>query len=94
MNGRRPLSLHRYLLMGILLPIGVYVLLNTVALYRQSLSAVHTAYDRTLLASAKSIGEQLTVEGYDDNARISARLSAAAMSRMQSAPMARASATW
>jgi two-component system sensor histidine kinase TctE len=29
---------------------------------------VNTAYDRTLLASAKSIGEQLDVVGYDDAA--------------------------
>jgi two-component system sensor histidine kinase TctE len=79
MKTRRPLSLRRYLLMGILLPIGVYVLLNTVALYRQSLAAVHTAYDRTLLASAKSIGEQLTVEGYDGDARISATVPYAAL---------------
>ena len=79
MSARRPLSLRRYLLLGILLPIGVYVLLNTVALYRHSLAAVHTAYDRTLLASAKYIGEQLTVQGYDDDARISATVPYAAL---------------
>ena len=32
------------------------------------LQAVNTAYDRTLLASAKSIGEQLDVQGYDEQA--------------------------
>ncbi|MFT3814283.1 MAG: sensor histidine kinase N-terminal domain-containing protein [Acidovorax sp.] len=81
---QRPLSLRRYLLLGILVPIGIYVLLNTVALYRQSLAAVHTAYDRTLLASAKSIGEQLTVEGYDDDARLSATVPYAALEAFES----------
>ena len=62
----RTLSLRRYLLIGILLPIGVLVVFNTFSLYHQALNAVNTAYDRTLLASAKSISEQLDVTGYDD----------------------------
>jgi two-component system sensor histidine kinase TctE len=66
----RPLSLRRYLLLGILLPIGLFVFINTVSLYRQALDAVNVAYDRTLLASAKSIGELLDVEGYDDAAQL------------------------
>ncbi len=60
------MSLRRYLLLGILLPIGVLIVINTVSLYRQTLAAVNTAYDRTLLASTKTIGEQLDVEGYDE----------------------------
>ena len=64
------ISLRRYLLLGILLPVGFLVVLNTVSLYRQALGAVNTAYDRTLLASAKSIGEQLDVKGYDDKAEL------------------------
>ena len=64
------LSLRSYLLLGILLPVGLLILVNTVSLYRQAFSAVNTAYDRTLLASAKSIGEQLDVAGYDDAARL------------------------
>ncbi len=71
MTGKaRPLSLRRYLLLGILLPIGLFVFINTVSLYRQALDAVNVAYDRTLLASAKSIGELLDVEGYDEAARL------------------------
>ncbi len=66
----RPLSLRRYLLLGILLPIGLFVFINTVSLYQQALDAVNVAYDRTLLASAKSIGELLDVEGYDDAAQL------------------------
>ena len=56
---RTGLSLRRYLLLGILIPIAVFMLIDTVTLYRQALAAVNTAYDRTLLASAKSIGELL-----------------------------------
>ena len=68
----RTLSLRRYLLSGILLPIGIFVVFNTVSLYRQALSAVNTAYDRTLLASAKSISEQLDVKGYDEASELRA----------------------
>jgi two-component system, OmpR family, sensor histidine kinase TctE len=64
------ISLRRYLLLGILLPVGLLVIVNTVGLYRQALGAINTAYDRTLLASAKSIGEQLDVSGYDELAEL------------------------
>jgi two-component system sensor histidine kinase TctE len=49
------------LLLGILLPVLLFALLNSVSLYRQALRAADTAYDRTLLASAKAIGELLEV---------------------------------
>jgi two-component system, OmpR family, sensor histidine kinase TctE len=62
------LSLRSYLLAGILIPVGVVVALNAFTLYRKTLQAMNTAYDRTLLASAKSIGEQLDVRGYDEQA--------------------------
>ncbi len=68
----RALSLRRYLLLGILVPVAVFMLVNTVTLYRQALAAVNTAYDRTLLASAKSIGELLEVEGEGAQARFRA----------------------
>lgn len=64
----RSISLRSYLLAGILVPVGIFVAVNAVSLYRKTLQAVNTAYDRTLLASAKSIGEQLDVRGYDDQA--------------------------
>ena len=54
------------LLLGILLPMLAFVAINTVGLYRQALRSADTAYDRTLLASAKSIGEQLEVTGAGD----------------------------
>ena len=68
------LSLRRYLLLGILVPIALFMLVDTVTLYRQALSAVNTAYDRTLLASAKSIGELLEVEGEGAQASFKARV--------------------
>jgi two-component system sensor histidine kinase TctE len=68
----RSLSLRAYLLAGILLPVGLFVLVNAVTLYRKTLQAVNTAYDRTLLASAKSIGEELDVHGYDEKAQLRA----------------------
>jgi len=69
---KRAVSLQRYLLLGILLPVIGLIVINTVSLYAQALAAVNTAYDRTLLASAKVIGEQLDVEGYDDESELRA----------------------
>ena len=63
-------SIRRDLLVGILLPALLFVAYNTYSLYRESLHAINTAYDRSLLASAKVIGEQLDVQGYDDSAII------------------------
>jgi two-component system sensor histidine kinase TctE len=59
-------SLRVRLLAGILLPVATVIGVNSVILYRDSLAAATLAYDRTLLASAKTIGEQLDVEGYDE----------------------------
>lgn len=70
MRRRRPLSLRRFLLLGSLLPVGLFVLVNALSLHRQTLEAVNTAYDRTLLASAKSIGELLDVKGFDQAAEL------------------------
>lgn len=65
-------SLRRQLLVGILVPVLAFIGFNTYSLYRESLQSLHTAYDRTLLASAKSISEELDVEGYDQHARLRA----------------------
>lgn len=65
-------SLRRLLLTGILLPVLALIALNAWSLYQQTLSSLHTAYDRTLLASAKSISEQIGVIGYDDEAQLRA----------------------
>ncbi len=68
------MSLRRYLLLGILLPVIGLIVINTISLYAEALAAVNTAYDRTLLASAKTIGEQLDVDGYDELSRLHARV--------------------
>jgi two-component system, OmpR family, sensor histidine kinase TctE len=68
----RAASLRARLLTGILVPVALFIVINSVSLYRQSLAAATTAYDRTLLASAKTIGEQLDVEGYDAQALLRA----------------------
>jgi hypothetical protein len=70
----QPSSLRRTLLLGILLPVFGFVLINTVVLYRQALAAADTAYDRTLLATAKSLGEQLEVVGEGSSAHIKSSL--------------------
>ncbi|MEY5100172.1 MAG: Sensor protein QseC [Pseudomonadota bacterium] len=75
---RRP-SLRRQLLAGILAPVLLFVAFNTVVLYRQMLRAADTAYDRTLLATAKAIGEQLELEGRGAHARLTGKLSYAAL---------------
>jgi two-component system sensor histidine kinase TctE len=59
-------------MLGILVPVLAIVAINSASLYRQALRAADTAYDRTLLASAKSIGEQLQVEGSGDAAALRA----------------------
>ncbi|WP_428580197.1 sensor histidine kinase [Piscinibacter sp.] len=68
----RPRSLRSQLLIGLIVPLLLGIAANTVSLYRQALRAADTAYDRTLLASAKSIGEQLQVTGAGDAARVQA----------------------
>ena len=70
----RALSLRRFLLVGILVPVGVLVIANSVALYLQALAAADTAYDRTLLASAKAIGELLEVAAVDGKPQLRSTL--------------------
>lgn len=64
------LSLRSYLLWGILVPVGLFILIDSVVVYQQALTAVNTAYDRTLLASAKALGEHITAEGDADAASL------------------------
>lgn len=66
------LSLRWQLLLGILLPVGALVAFNAAGLYRQALRAADVAYDRTLLASAKAIGELLEVAEGPGPARLQA----------------------
>jgi len=73
------LSLRSYLMLGILLPVALFIVIDTVVLYRQALAAANTAYDRTLLASAKAIGEHITAVGEAEAAQISATVPYAAL---------------
>ncbi len=75
----RRLSLRAYLLLGILLPVLGFVLINSVSVYRQALEAADTAYDRTLLASAKALGEQLEVSAETTPPQVRASLSYSAL---------------
>jgi two-component system sensor histidine kinase TctE len=68
------MSLRRYLLTGILVPVAAFVAIGAASLYRQALRAADAAYDRTLLASAKAIGEQLHVQGDGSYAHVVADL--------------------
>ncbi|MBT9491152.1 MAG: sensor histidine kinase [Paucibacter sp.] len=73
-------SLRRQLMLGILLPVVILIAFNTVSLYRQALLAADTAYDRTLLATAKSIGELLEVGSNELGApKLHAKLSYSAL---------------
>ena len=73
------LSLRRQLLLGIGLPVLLLLLINAYTLYQQALSAANTAYDRTLLASAKSIGELLDIDEVHGQPRLRATLTYAAL---------------
>jgi len=55
-------SLRRHLLAWIIGPIALFVLFDTWSLYRSALRSINTAYDRSLLASARSIGELLRLQ--------------------------------
>lgn len=78
-NDPTPPSLRRQLLLGILLPVLAVVMLNAALLYRQALISADTAYDRTLLASAKAIGEQLQLDSASERPRVIAQLPYAAL---------------
>ncbi|WP_310738739.1 sensor histidine kinase [Piscinibacter sp. HJYY11] len=66
------LTLRTQLLLGILLPVAALISVNTVSLYEQASRSADMAYDRTLLASAKLIGEFLSVAGSGPEARLEA----------------------
>ncbi len=75
----RHLSLRSYLMLGIVLPVALFILVDSVVIYRQALDAINTAYDRTLLASAKSIGEHIHAVGVADAAELQAVVPYAAL---------------
>jgi len=76
---RRRSSMRSRLLAGILLPVVVLIGINAASLYRQARRSADTAYDRTLLASAKSIGETLELVRGADQMQVVARVPYAAL---------------
>ena len=78
------MSMRRQLLLGILLPLLILVGINAWSLYQEALNASDIAYDRSLLASAKTISEQLDVVGYDNDAQIRALVPYAATEAFES----------
>jgi two-component system sensor histidine kinase TctE len=76
---KRPASLRLQLMIGILVPVIAVVAINTVSVYRQALHAADVAYDRTLLASAKSLGEQLEVVEVGSGVRLQSSVPYAAL---------------
>jgi two-component system, OmpR family, sensor histidine kinase TctE len=72
-------SLRQQLLLGIGVPVVLLLLANAFTLYYGALAAANTAYDRSLLASAKAIGELLEVDGSSGQARLKATLTYAAL---------------
>ena len=72
-------SMRSRLLLGILVPVGLLIGANAHRLYQDALRAIDTAYDRTLLASAKTIGEQLDVQGTPDAPRLVSEVPYAAL---------------
>jgi two-component system sensor histidine kinase TctE len=73
------LSLRARLLLGILVPVLALVSFNAWSLYRQAAQAADQAYDRTLLASAKSIGELLYLARDGERVRLHATVPYAAL---------------
>ena len=90
-QGVRHHSLRRRLLLGILLPVVLFIGFNTWSLYHQTLASLNTAYDRTLLASAKSISEQLDVKGFDEEAQLRAIVPYSALRPLKPTTRARCS---
>lgn len=55
-------SLRGYLLAGIISPLALFIAVDAVYLYRSTLDSANTAYDRMLVTTAYSIGDQIVVE--------------------------------
>jgi two-component system sensor histidine kinase TctE len=55
-------SLRRYLLLGIIGPLALYIVFGSISLYYNALNAVNSAYDRMLVTTAYSVGDQIRVE--------------------------------
>src|SRR3954470_9929825 len=61
-NGKLLGSLRNQRLRWLLIPLSILVGLNAVSVYRNALDAADLAYDRTLLASARTLAERVSIE--------------------------------
>jgi two-component system sensor histidine kinase TctE len=77
------LSLRSRLLLGILIPVFVFIAFDTQRHYQNALAAVNVAYDRTLLASAQSIGEQLSLQMVNGQAAVKANVNYSSIEAFQ-----------
>ena len=64
------LSLRQRLLTGLGLCTAMFVVAHAALVYRDTLAVLNTAYDRSLLASAKTIAESLELRGEGDSAQV------------------------
>lgn len=55
----RPRSVRSYLLAWIILPIVGFIVVDTVTLYHSALASANTAYDRMLVTTAYSVGDEI-----------------------------------
>lgn len=55
-------SLRGYLLAGIIAPIALFIVVDAFNLYRSALDSANAAYDRMLVTTAYSIGDQIVVD--------------------------------
>lgn len=71
----RPQSVKSYLLAWIIVPITVFIVIDSFTLYRNTLDSANAAYDRMLVTTAYSIGDSLRI----DNRRLQIPVSYAAL---------------
>lgn len=61
-RGAHVRSLRGYLLAGIIGPIALFIVIDAVNLYSRALESANAAYDRMLVTTAYSVGDQIVVE--------------------------------
>lgn len=59
----RPGTVRSYLLAWIISPIAVFIAIDTYTLYQSALNSANTAYDRMLVTTAYSIGDEIRHDG-------------------------------
>lgn len=70
MKAARPISIKRRLTLWILAALVTFLIVDTTVIYQNTLQSINVAFDRTLLASARAIGDTVKFE----NGKLSASL--------------------